>query len=675
MGNVVEMATQSRLDNLHTGMNFTGKPDQIVESNVKPLMDSEKFEAQLAASKSTRRPRYLQQAYAGEKPRSCNSVRPNQQSPATVKFSRERARPWKGVPIGPESGPPPMGSEHSDTGIQDPIQEPSLREADYHAPKFLARPPADVTPAAEQEEANQGGERYPNEGSISAVGEARDRGGSATNTGLLQPTIYDSEGDWRPPTRPGSEKPQSELQEIPQVPIDRPVISVQVPSFWAVTQPPDIYEDSTIGSRMGQIQGYADFGIPRKHVDPGRDQGYLQIQHASGILQALGAWIPRQQGQILDHTITINHAPGDGSSNVNCHTPGEAHAVTSVRVEESVTHQDKFMDVDCCLNDTSIPKSIILEEPTEVMERPLVLFRDPGIRNITGFQRFGLGNSSGVPFLLGNMVPLRGVDAHQIQGAENSYVCTKTQEREGQISPCLPRQHDDSSIREEVWGHHITQTSGNIRGNLGTLPEDEHQAPGNLHTFSFEPRRRPEQTDCTNRMVVIPRDIRKTERKSWSPRSGSICFPPEQEGGSLLKLVPKPQGCGSELTGAQLVGVEQPILLPTLEINSTGSSETTQGENNYDPRNFFVEISDLVSGSEGIFDMPTVSTASNYGNPGPGKRKIPALDQQTLEINGLEDQRSFLKAQGLGTHAVDCILSNERMSSVYPGTTLSSNAF
>ncbi|OMJ21995.1 hypothetical protein AYI69_g5579, partial [Smittium culicis] len=57
MGNVVEMATQSRLDNLHTGMNFTGKPDQIVESNVKPLMDSEKFEAQLAASKSTRRPR------------------------------------------------------------------------------------------------------------------------------------------------------------------------------------------------------------------------------------------------------------------------------------------------------------------------------------------------------------------------------------------------------------------------------------------------------------------------------------------------------------------------------------------------------------------------------------------------------------------------------------------
>ncbi|OMJ19685.1 hypothetical protein AYI69_g6524, partial [Smittium culicis] len=240
-----------------------------------------------------------------------------------------------------------MGSEHSDTGIQDPIQEPSPREADSHepeihelgrvekeksnqwsglfsasggeksaniirlfffnddefaknlgpyGPKFLARLHADVTPAAEQEEANQGGERYPNEGSIRAVGEERDRGGSATDTGLLQPTIYDSDENWRPPPRPGSENPQSErrgtefqdgdpiihlphgpperlpnfsgptgrlythfniqeVQEIPQIPMEQPDISVQGPSFWAVTHPPDIYEDSTTGYRMGQIQG------------------------------------------------------------------------------------------------------------------------------------------------------------------------------------------------------------------------------------------------------------------------------------------------------------------------------------------------------------------------------------------------------------------------------------
>ncbi|OMJ21763.1 hypothetical protein AYI70_g3276 [Smittium culicis] len=683
MGNIAAMETQSRLDNLHTGMNFTGKPDQIVESDVKPLMDSEKFEAQLVASKTARRPR-VRKPFRGRqqagtqnstysKPATAqNPEAATPSAPTNNHPQQTRVRPpgrgvtrYDQIGVG-QAHRQPMGSEHSYTGIQNPIQESSPRESDSHEPEILARPPTDVTPAAERKEANQGGERYPNEGSISAVGEARDRGGSATDTGLLQPTIYDSEEDWRPPPRPRPEKPQSkrrgaefqdgdpiihlphgpperlpnfsgptgrlyahfniqEVQEIPQAPMERPVISVQGPSFWAVTQPPDIYEDSTAGSRMGQIQGYTNFGIPRRPVDPGRDQGYLQIQHASdqgstqGIQQIVERWT-----DYIERTLELHWK---GSSNVNCPTPGEAHAAPSVRVEESVTHQDEFMDVDCCLNDTSIPESIILEELTEIMERSLVLARNPGIRNIHGFQRFGLGNSSGVSLLLGNMVPLRGVDAHQRQGAENSSVCTKTQERDGQISPCLLRQHDDYSIREEVWGHHITQTSGNIRGNLGTLPEDEHQAPGNLRTFSFEPRRRPEQTDCTNRMVVIPRDIRNTERTSWSPRRGSVCFPPEQEGGSLLQLVPGPQGCGSELTSAQLVGLDQHTLLPTLELNSTGSSETTQGENSYDSRNYFVEISHLVSGSEDIVDMPTVSTSRN---------------------------------DGLGTHAFYCILSNER---------------
>ncbi|OMJ12095.1 hypothetical protein AYI70_g9314 [Smittium culicis] len=51
------MATQSRLDNLHSGTSFTGKPEQVVESNVKPLMDNEKFETQLAAIKPTKRAR------------------------------------------------------------------------------------------------------------------------------------------------------------------------------------------------------------------------------------------------------------------------------------------------------------------------------------------------------------------------------------------------------------------------------------------------------------------------------------------------------------------------------------------------------------------------------------------------------------------------------------------
>ncbi|OMJ07759.1 hypothetical protein AYI69_g11334, partial [Smittium culicis] len=57
MGNAASMATQARLDNLHSGMSFMGKPEHVVESEVKPLMDSEKFDTQLATIKPTKRAR------------------------------------------------------------------------------------------------------------------------------------------------------------------------------------------------------------------------------------------------------------------------------------------------------------------------------------------------------------------------------------------------------------------------------------------------------------------------------------------------------------------------------------------------------------------------------------------------------------------------------------------
>ncbi|OLY83145.1 hypothetical protein AYI68_g2721 [Smittium mucronatum] len=45
MGNVATIATQSRLENQHKRINFTGKPEKVVESDVKPLVDSKKIDA------------------------------------------------------------------------------------------------------------------------------------------------------------------------------------------------------------------------------------------------------------------------------------------------------------------------------------------------------------------------------------------------------------------------------------------------------------------------------------------------------------------------------------------------------------------------------------------------------------------------------------------------------
>ncbi|OMJ12115.1 hypothetical protein AYI69_g9554 [Smittium culicis] len=55
--NTASMTAQARLENLHSGMSFTVKHEQVVESEVKPQMDSEKFDTQLAAIKPTKRAR------------------------------------------------------------------------------------------------------------------------------------------------------------------------------------------------------------------------------------------------------------------------------------------------------------------------------------------------------------------------------------------------------------------------------------------------------------------------------------------------------------------------------------------------------------------------------------------------------------------------------------------
>ncbi|OMJ15760.1 hypothetical protein AYI70_g7045 [Smittium culicis] len=58
MGNVASMASQDRLENSHSGMSLTGNPEQVVESEIKPLIDSKKFKTLLAAIKPTKRDRF-----------------------------------------------------------------------------------------------------------------------------------------------------------------------------------------------------------------------------------------------------------------------------------------------------------------------------------------------------------------------------------------------------------------------------------------------------------------------------------------------------------------------------------------------------------------------------------------------------------------------------------------
>ncbi|OLY78789.1 hypothetical protein AYI68_g7153 [Smittium mucronatum] len=141
-----------------------------------------------------------------------------------------------------------------------PFKNPDLTKSNSKSEKLK-----NSSPGLEQENAYERREIHPNE-SIHSAGKAHHRGKD---------------------------------HEIPSVPVELVVISVQGPSFWAVTQPPDVHKDPETSFGMFQVQWYAGFGIPIQPVDPGRDQEYPFDQHVSGVIQAIGACIPLQQRKII----------------------------------------------------------------------------------------------------------------------------------------------------------------------------------------------------------------------------------------------------------------------------------------------------------------------------------------------------------------------------------------
>ncbi|OMJ26489.1 hypothetical protein AYI70_g123 [Smittium culicis] len=119
-----------------------------------------------------------------------------------------------------------------------------------------------------------------------------------------------------------------------------------------------------------------------------------------------------------------------------------------------------------------------------------------------------------------------------------------------------------------------------------------------------------------------------------------VCIPHEQEGESLLQLVPRHQIVRPECTVLQLVRVQQPIQLPTMEPD--------------------LPICYLVFGPIVSVDLAAGPSANNDDHTGSKKWKVATLRKQELALDGLEDQRRFLESQCLDTYAVDFILFNER---------------
>ncbi|PVU86965.1 hypothetical protein BB561_006499 [Smittium simulii] len=132
------------------------------------------------------------------------------------------------------------------------------------------------------------------------------------------------------------------------------------------------------------------------------------------------------------------------------------------------------------------------------------------------------------------------------------------------------------------------------------------------------------ETDCSNGMVSINRDIQETEQNIWSIRRGSVCNKTEQKAVQILQLVPG---------------------------QSINSTESSTGKDNYDNNYANVKVCDLVSNSG------KNQNSRAHTNTG---RQISATKEQILVADGMENQRRTLQQKGLTDLALDLITANTR---------------
>ncbi|OMJ09310.1 hypothetical protein AYI69_g10731, partial [Smittium culicis] len=107
-----------------------------------------------------------------------------------------------------------------------------------------------------------------------------------------------------------------------------------------------------------------------------------------------------------------------------------------------------------------------------------------------------------------------------------------------------------------------------------------------------------------------------------------------------------------------------------LEPDFTGSPEGETRED-YDGSNYAcMDISDLVSGHANTVDLPNTNSTSNRGGPRTEKRKVPTHQEQGLDSNCVENQRSALKEKFVSNAAIELILNSQRSvrrrSTYYP---------
>ncbi|PVU87670.1 hypothetical protein BB561_006235 [Smittium simulii] len=527
LSDIAATVTQMRLDNLHRGMDLPGKPQQLVESEIKPLMDQDKLDALLRKKHQQKKPGSVS-PFAGangsvlrtvpkaillrRKPRKL-VFRPTQ--PTITRnnqlFAGEGAaaeegliRNPNGAPVGGRLAIQPSGPEHRREGFQDPVQG---SETDDHGFKGetngrfdredLNTTAIDDAPTSVQAEAQSRGPPDPDGGiafllTKKAIEEVKTQDPGfycqlfviPKKTGRLRPTnqakVLHSVSRSR--RRIHAHSYTQFLQEVSPLLLERESIPIHSAPVWSVSQPAHFYQGAPPNTIMGK----------NKHI---RISAYLD-----DILIIGEAGIQNKVREVDNNAISVNNPSWYGNQFTE-HKPQSSFLKNLGPPPRSDKTIESWPD------DVEMPGELYWKSPTYVdcpaprlsnaettlgtQEQVLMIDEDmdinyPRTGTLYRCQRHRLGDSCGLTILLRIVESFGGVDAHQRQRTINDLYALRLQNVVG---------------RSEVLLDDLPETARNCRRNMEPLHNNKHAPPGHICSVCNESSGCTEPTDRTDGMT------------------------------------------------------------------------------------------------------------------------------------------------------------------------------
>ncbi|PVU97302.1 hypothetical protein BB561_000653 [Smittium simulii] len=194
----------------------------------------------------------------------------------------------------------------------------------------------------------------------------------------------------------------------------------------------------------------------------------------------------------------------------------------------------------------------------------------------------------------------------------------------GEICLNLFRQHHDDFVHQKTWGYYFSKIIKSFRVNIVTLSQNRYPTPNDVCPYIPQSCRCAKQTNCTSGMGHFKVNIQPNN----------------------LELVSRQESNRPQCTIAQLDSLEQPVLLSTVESDSSSTTEDPQRETNSNTDNANVDICNMVSRSDKVNDRSADIVACNSNNPGSKKRQITTIRQQEMVSSNMETQRNSTIQQG-----------------------------